>query len=229
MQPTARLAYLPQEPDLSGFATALDYVRRGSASTTTPTRRARMMAELGLGLPPTRRPVRRRSAARGAGAGARARARNPAARRADQPSRPDRHRMAGEASRRLPVGDRAGQPRQAPARGSDAMRRSGSIAARPIGSIVVSAPSRPGGTRGWRRRNWSGTSSTGGSSTKSIGCAMASPRGASATCGVSRELAELRRERREARRSVGSGENGRSGGQAVRRARGRGREDQQIL
>ena len=29
VQPSARLAYLPQEPDMSGFETALDYVLAG--------------------------------------------------------------------------------------------------------------------------------------------------------------------------------------------------------
>ena len=40
-QPSARLAYLPQEPDLTGFATTLDYVLAGSAKPTTPIPRAR--------------------------------------------------------------------------------------------------------------------------------------------------------------------------------------------
>ena len=32
-QPSARLAFLPQEPDMSGFATALDYVLAGLGRT----------------------------------------------------------------------------------------------------------------------------------------------------------------------------------------------------
>src|SRR5579862_6843674 len=36
VQPSARLAYLPQEPDLSGYATALDYVMAGLGEHDDP-------------------------------------------------------------------------------------------------------------------------------------------------------------------------------------------------
>ena len=49
VQPTARLAYLPQEPDLSGFATALDYVLAGLGEHDDEYAARGMMAELGLG------------------------------------------------------------------------------------------------------------------------------------------------------------------------------------
>ena len=39
-QPTARLAFLPQEPDMSGYATVLDYVLADFPSTKTATPRA---------------------------------------------------------------------------------------------------------------------------------------------------------------------------------------------
>ena len=50
LQPTAQLAYLPQEPDLSGFATALDYVLGGLGEHDDEYAARGMMAELGLGL-----------------------------------------------------------------------------------------------------------------------------------------------------------------------------------
>ena len=48
VQPSARLAYLPQEPDMSGFATALDYVLAGLHEFDDPYAARAMMAELGL-------------------------------------------------------------------------------------------------------------------------------------------------------------------------------------
>ena len=49
-QPSARLAYLPQEPDLAGFATTLDYVLAGLGEHDGEYMARAMMAELGLGL-----------------------------------------------------------------------------------------------------------------------------------------------------------------------------------
>ena len=48
VQPSARLAYLPQEPDMSGFETALDYVLAGLNEFDDPYAARAMMAELGL-------------------------------------------------------------------------------------------------------------------------------------------------------------------------------------
>src|SRR6185437_12310240 len=48
VQPSARLAYLPQEPDMSGFATTLDYVLAGLSEFDDPHAARAMMAELGL-------------------------------------------------------------------------------------------------------------------------------------------------------------------------------------
>src|SRR5271155_2531083 len=48
LQPSARLAYLPQEPDVSGFATTLDYVLSGLGEFDDPYVARAMMAELGL-------------------------------------------------------------------------------------------------------------------------------------------------------------------------------------
>jgi ABC transport system ATP-binding/permease protein len=49
VQPSARLAYLPQEPDMSGFATTLDYVLAGLNDFDDPYAASAMMAELGVG------------------------------------------------------------------------------------------------------------------------------------------------------------------------------------
>ena len=48
VQPSARLAYLPQEPDMSGFAATLDYVLAGLHEFDDPYAARAMMAELGL-------------------------------------------------------------------------------------------------------------------------------------------------------------------------------------
>ena len=48
VQPSARLAYLPQEPDMSGFATTLDYVLAGLSEFDDPYAARAMMAELGV-------------------------------------------------------------------------------------------------------------------------------------------------------------------------------------
>src|SRR5271165_2993140 len=47
-QPSARLALLPQEPDMSGFATSLDYVLAGLGEHDDAHAARTMMAELGL-------------------------------------------------------------------------------------------------------------------------------------------------------------------------------------
>ena len=48
VQPSARLAYLPQEPDAAGFATTLEYVLAGLGEHDNPYSARAMMAELGL-------------------------------------------------------------------------------------------------------------------------------------------------------------------------------------
>jgi ABC transport system ATP-binding/permease protein len=48
VQPSARLAYLPQEPDMSGFATTLDYVLAGLSEFDDPYAARTMLAELGI-------------------------------------------------------------------------------------------------------------------------------------------------------------------------------------
>jgi ATP-binding cassette subfamily F protein uup len=48
VQPSARLAYLPQEPDMSGFATTLDYILAGLSDFDNPYAARTMMADLGV-------------------------------------------------------------------------------------------------------------------------------------------------------------------------------------
>ena len=48
VQPSARLTYLPQEPDVSGFPTTLDYVLAGLNELDDPHSAKAMMAELGV-------------------------------------------------------------------------------------------------------------------------------------------------------------------------------------
>jgi ATP-binding cassette subfamily F protein uup len=48
VQPSARLAYLPQEPDMSGFKTTLDYVLADLHELDDPYQAKAMMAELGI-------------------------------------------------------------------------------------------------------------------------------------------------------------------------------------
>jgi ATP-binding cassette subfamily F protein uup len=48
VQPGARIAYLPQEPDISGFVSTLDYVLAGLGEFDDPYAARAMMAELGL-------------------------------------------------------------------------------------------------------------------------------------------------------------------------------------
>ena len=113
-QPGATIRYLAQEPDLSGFATTLGYVEAGLAPGDDPHRARYLLEQLGLDRRGrSRAAVRRRGAARGARPRACARARYPAARRADQPSRPAGDRMAGERARGVALGARADQPRPA--------------------------------------------------------------------------------------------------------------------
>ena len=136
-QPNARLRYLPQEPDLTGYATTLDFVLE------RPRRGGQSLSRAGADGRPRRRSarrsgatLRRRSAPRGARPRPRPRSRHSAARRADQPSRPRRDRMAGEGIGGLARGLRGDQPRPAAARRPHP--RDGLARSRPH------APARPG-------------------------------------------------------------------------------------
>ena len=112
VQPGASVRYLPQEPDLAGYATTLAYVESGLGPTDDPHQARYLLQQLGLsgdGGPGIA--VGRRAAPRRAGPRAGAGARHPAAGRADQPPRPAGHRMAGGPARRAALRPRPHQPR----------------------------------------------------------------------------------------------------------------------
>ena len=99
--PAPRSAICAQEPDLAGFATHARLCGGGPRAGRRPASRA---LSAGAARPDrrgrARAALRRRSAACRARTRARARARHPAARRADQSSRPAGDRMARERTRR---------------------------------------------------------------------------------------------------------------------------------
>ena len=101
VQPGAAVRYLPQEPDLAGFATTLAYVESGLGPADDP-HQARNL--LGAARPDRRRRSRaafgRRSPPRRARPCACSRPRHPAARRAHQPLGSSGHRMARSAPHR---------------------------------------------------------------------------------------------------------------------------------
>ena len=183
-QPGATIRYLPQEPDLTGFATTLAYVEAGLVGDADEDRhRARYLLEqLGLtGDRASRHAVRRRGAACGAGPRAGADTRHSAAGRADQPPRPAGHRMAGTRAGRDALRHRADQPRPAAAGTHLARHRLAGERRHPRRSIAASRRSRRGATPSSSRRKPSATSSAARSRWRRTGCATASPRDASAT------------------------------------------------
>src|SRR5487761_1136155 len=111
VQPGTRASYLPQEPDLSGFATTLPYVESGFGIEATDHHRALyLLKELGLGG--NEDPAALSGGApRRARAGAGAAARHPAARRANKPFGSAWNRVAGARADRNECRDRAHQPR----------------------------------------------------------------------------------------------------------------------
>ena len=203
-QPGATIRYLAQEPDLSGFATTLAYVEAGLAPGDDP-HRARYLLEQ-LGLTGDEDPARlsggeaRRAALARVLAPA---ARHPAARRADQPSRPAGDRMAGGRARGFALGAGADQPRPALPRRSSRAPPSGSIAASRGASSTASRHSRNGAIRCSRRKSASSTSSAARSSPRSTGYATASRDGASATSAASACSQEMRKDFREHRGAQG--------------------------
>ena len=71
-------------------------------------------------------------------------------------------------------------------------------------SRSASRSSRPGATSSWPRRRRRSTSSTARSCARSTGCATASPRGASATCGAWPSCRRCARPRRDVGRAAGT-------------------------
>jgi ABC transport system ATP-binding/permease protein len=111
VQPGATIRYLPQEPDLSGFATTLAFVEAGLGPGDDPYR-ARYALER-LGLTGTEEPSRLSGGeARCARAGAGASAGRAPARRADESSRPAGHRVARGRAQGPALGPGDDQPRR---------------------------------------------------------------------------------------------------------------------
>ena len=183
VQPGASIRYLPQEPDLSGLCqhAGLRGGRprpdRRSASGALSAAAARHERRGGPGAP-----VGRRGAARGAGARAGTRPGYSPARRADQPSRPAGHRVAGERAAQPARRPGADQPRPA-LPGEPVTQHRVARSRRRRGASRSALPaSRPGATSVSPRRRSPSTSSIARSSPRSTGGATASPPGASATC-----------------------------------------------
>ena len=137
VQPNARLRYLPQEPDLSGHATTLEFVLAGLEDEESPHRALALMDE--LGLDPKADPARLSGGEARRAAIVRALAADPDILLLDEPTNhldlvaiewleADARRFA----RRL----RARQPRPAPAVGPDARDR--------LARSRPHAPARPG-------------------------------------------------------------------------------------
>ncbi len=97
IQPGATIRYLPQEPDFSGYSTTLSYVEAGLAPGDDPYQARYLIEQLGLTGEEDPAHLSGGEARRAALARVLAPdARHSAARRADQPSRPRHHRMAGK-------------------------------------------------------------------------------------------------------------------------------------
>ena len=105
--PSATVRYLPQMPDLEAFATVRAYVEAGLGPSDDPHRATYLLEHLGLTGEEKPAELSGGEARRAALARVdRAAARHPAARRADQPSRPRHDRMAGRRAQPLDLGAR---------------------------------------------------------------------------------------------------------------------------
>ena len=213
LQPGTTLRYLPQEPDLSGFATTLDYVEAGMGPQDDHYRAAALLNQLGLtGREDPAQLSGGRAAPGRAGAGAGARARPAAARRADQPSRPAGHRMARKrnSSRSAPAIVLISHDRRFLL---ETLTRStvwldGGVTRRLDRGFGHFEDMARGGDRGGSRARPAQARSP-DSCARRTGCATASRQGASATCAAWASLGALRQKRREAGGAVGDAEDSR--------------------
>ncbi len=203
-QPTATVRYLPQTPDMEGFDTVHAYVEAGLGPADDPHRVTYLLDHLGLTgeeSPATLSggEARRASLARVLAP----RARYPAARRADQPSRPVDDRMAGRGTGALVFAPSSSSRTTGVFWSASAAPPSGSTGAARCASTRGSPISKNGATRCWKKKNATSTSSAGRSCARSTGCAMASPPGASATCAGSATCRRMRQEFRTHRGAEG--------------------------
>ena len=228
-QPTARLAFLPQEPDMSGYATVLDYVLADLPEHEDGYAARAMMGDLGLDPQAIRRPCR--GAKRGGRRCARALSAEPDILLLDEPTNHldliaiewlESHLVASRSALALVSHDRRLMADLTNVTvWVDRGRRTGSTeASRAFEAwrdakldeeeaerhkldrkIVAEEHWMRYGVTARRKRNM-----------RRVG-----------------ELADLRRERREARRSVGLADDGRAGRQSLGRAGDRGRGDRQGL
>ncbi len=187
VQPGATMRYLPQRPDMTGFATTLDYVQAGMGPGDDLYRCQALLDRLGLtGHEDPAHLSGRRGAALCPRPHPGTRAGSAAAGRADQPSGPARHRVAGKGAGVLPRRHRADQPR--PAHAADAGPRRGVAGGRRHPPHGPRLRAFRGLARGSRRAGSAGSAEAGPAdrAARSTGSPTASPRGASATCAGSR-------------------------------------------
>ena len=174
IQPGAAVRYLPQEPDLSGFATTLAYVESGLGPTDDP-HQARYLLEQ-LGLTGDEDPAHLSGGEARRAALAHVLAPDPDILLLDEPTNHlDLPAIEWLEARLVAAARRAGADLATTGASWKTSRasRSGSTAARPAASTSASARSRPGATRSWKRKRSPSTSSTARSRAKSTGCATA--------------------------------------------------------
>ena len=136
LRPGLTAGYMAQDPDFAGFATLGAFVEAGGRSGRALARRDRDGGRQARRQPRSGGGLGRRAAARGAGADPRRGPGPDAARRADQPPRRHRHRLAGAVPDRDARGGRRHQPRPGvPARADRP---------HPLGRPRRRAPARPG-------------------------------------------------------------------------------------
>ena len=186
LQPGTTLRYLPQEPDLSGHATVLDYVLAGLGPADGPHRARHLLERLGLTGEET--PARLSGGEARRAALAQVLAPSPDILLLDEPTNhldlptitwleQELAAMRGTALVLVSHDRRFLETLSRAMVWLDRGTRGGWSGASP--------PSRPGATRCWSRRSASATGWTGRSRARSTGCATASRRGAGATCAAS--------------------------------------------
>ena len=223
LQPGATVRYLPQEPDFAGAATTLAYVEAGLGPGDDRHRRAICWSSSGSTATKTR-PTS--PAARPGGPRWRACSRPPptsccSTSRPTISTSPPSNGWSSELAGRRAAMVMISHDRRFLAnlsrstiwldRGADAPDRARLCRLR-----------EPGATRCWPRKSANSTSSTARSSPRSIGCATASPRAASATSAGSAPCMRCGEARRDYRAAAGQRRSCRCGRRPIRHAGDRG-------